>query len=78
MDNEIITYLYASKGFLAILIIFALYLFIFQKKYKWTFISIMFFAFVLHTALYIYNEKKHAPQQLPNDSYNSVDTIRMK
>lgn len=77
MDNEIITYLYASKGFLAILIIFALYLLTFQKKNKWTLISIMFFTFILHAALYIYN-KKHAPQKLPNDSYKSVDTIRTK
>ncbi len=78
MDNEIITYLYSSKGFLSILIISVLYLLTFQKKHKWTFISIIFFAFILHTVLYIYNEKKHAPQQLPNDSYKSVYTIRTK
>ncbi|AXC65655.1 hypothetical protein DOE63_08595 [Salmonella enterica subsp. diarizonae serovar 59:z10:-] len=67
MDNEIITYLYSSKGFLSILIISVLYLLTFQKKHKWTFISIIFFAFILHTVLYIYNEKN-----MPHNNYPMI------
>lgn len=67
MDNEIITYLYVSKGFLAIIIIFALYLYNISEKAQMDFYFNHNFCIYFYAVLYIYNEKN-----MPHNNYPTI------